>query len=394
MFGDDLANLSRVKHVKLIGLCLVAVFALVAVAASSAAAAEPEWAGCVKLAKAKGNFTEEKCQTVATKLKKGKAEPDHKGAYEVESGLAATCVAQKDGNYTESQCETVAGKTKKGVFTPDHKGKYEKATQDKFSGEGGAGVLSLGETSCVSNESSIRKPRQDCTEAMEGNGDGKLYCTSEHNTGEATGMNEVTNVSVRFKGCEFFGLPSQTPGLPAGEIQVNQLKGRLGYINKANHEVGVLLEPAAAGGSFASVEVLNGDGLITVGVGNATEGSFYEAKGTPGTPNGGDGIISPITPVNTMTRTFTQEYRVKVTTEECAEKPEWEPNCGDPEYYGKNEEYTQSENTPNHFEGGPLKTLEGWLEFPAEKVSGMWNSAGEEITNVNTVSSGYAEIKG
>ncbi len=369
------------RHVRMLGLCLVAVFALAAgAAAGSASAAEPEWAGCV--AQKHGNFTEEACKTVAEKH----GVPDHKGHYEVAVG---TCVAQKHGNYTEANCATVA--EKHGV--PDHKGHYEKAPQDKFSGVGGAGVLSTGLTSCLRNEESIRKPREDCTEAMEGNGDGKLYCTSEHNTGEATGTNEVTNVSVRFEGCEFFGLPANSPGEPAGYIHVNQLKGRLGYLNKANHEVGVLLEPAVAGGTFATVEVINGEGVITVGVGDAAEGSYYEAKGTPGTPNGGDGIISPITPVNTLTRTFTQEYRVNVNTYECAELPEWEPNCGDSEYFGKNEEYTQSENTPNHFEGGSLKVLEGWLEFPNAGLQGMWNSSGEEITNVNTVGSGYAEIK-
>ena len=46
-------------------------------------------------------------------------------------------LAQKHGNYTEAKCETVA--TKHGV--PDHKGHYEKAPQDKFKGEGGAGIL-------------------------------------------------------------------------------------------------------------------------------------------------------------------------------------------------------------------------------------------------------------
>ena len=55
------------KHLRIMGLCLVAVFAFVAVAAASASAAEPEWGGCVKLAKAKGNYTEAKCETVATK---------------------------------------------------------------------------------------------------------------------------------------------------------------------------------------------------------------------------------------------------------------------------------------------------------------------------------------
>ena len=60
----------------MLGLCLVAVFALVAVAARSASAAEPEWGHCI--ATKNGIYHRSNCQTVATKH----GVPDHKGAYE------------------------------------------------------------------------------------------------------------------------------------------------------------------------------------------------------------------------------------------------------------------------------------------------------------------------
>jgi hypothetical protein len=60
------------KRIKVVGLCLVAIFALSAVAASGASAAEV--GECIKQAKPyKGNFTEKSCQTVSG-TKEGKYE--------------------------------------------------------------------------------------------------------------------------------------------------------------------------------------------------------------------------------------------------------------------------------------------------------------------------------
>ncbi len=398
------------RHIKIMGLCLVAVLALVAVAASSASAAEPEWAGCGP--QKHGNFTEEKCATVAEKH----GVPDHKGHYEFKSGQAATCLAQKHGNYTEEKCETVA--TKHGV--PDHKGHYEKAPQDKFKGEGGAGILETQWLECdetveegYSEAGYGTRPREDCG----GEGVGwelsysQVECESEHATGEATGTKEVVNISVRFIGCTHSGTPATTvpstscsPTCVAGEIETNKLKGRLGYINKANHEVGVLLEPAT-GTLFATFEAVNGNFLDRVGVGNATEGSFYEEKNAPvpagSDGTGNDGIISPIVPVNTMTRTFTQNYSVEAPPYPCNDL-----TCE------SRIEPIQAEldvaylNKPSHFEGGPFEELENYFENPTTRdceknppppktgcYKSNWSSSGEEITNVNTVEGGYAEIK-
>lgn len=61
------------KRMRILGLCLVAVFAFAAVAAASASAA-PEWAACQKAAvKNTGNYTDKLC-TVASEPGKGKYE--------------------------------------------------------------------------------------------------------------------------------------------------------------------------------------------------------------------------------------------------------------------------------------------------------------------------------
>ena len=189
--------------------------------------------------------------------------------------------------------------------------------------------------------------------------------------------------------------PATTHGLPAGEIQTDTLKGRLGYITKATHEVGVLLEPAMAGGAFAEFEVLGGYEVVRVGVGNAAEGAFYEEA--HGTPTGNDGIISPITPVNQMTHTFTQSYRAETI------EPYEPPSCaishtcreGNKAFNGENNAIDFL-NVPSHFESGRLAALEDYIEAPNEGPTGSsyaWSPATEEVTNVNTVE-GQAEIKG
>ena len=218
-----------------------------------------------------------------------------------------------------------------------------------------------------------------------------VECSSEQASGEAVGSDEVANVSVLFKGCTFFGDPATTKGLAAGEIQVNLLKGRLGYINKAKHEVGVLLEPATSGGLFAEFEVSEGQVLFKVGEGNATEGAFYEE--TPGSPTGNDAVISPITPVNQMTHTFTQDYRVEEIKPYEAVSCHISHTCPrgtTGEFGAPNADYL---NIPNHFEGGPQDSLEFVTEASSEPEGSSWSPAGQEITNVNTVE-GNAEIKG
>ena len=387
------------RHVRMLGLCVIALLGLAAVAAAgSASAASPEWGVCVE--QKKGHYEDSNCSK--EKYKESKGVKKYSGKYEWKAGAPAApeCIAKKHGNYLTSACNTE--KEKKGV-PEEGKGKYEKIGP-KFVGVGGAGVLRTMIYVCAKEGyvyESTRLPHENCNSGggFVGALGVHIECSAEHATGEAVGSNEITNVSVLFTGCSFQGVPAQTPGLKPGEIQVNTLKGHLGYINKAGHEVGVLLEPAVAGGKFVTFEILAGEALEHVGVGNATEGAFYEE--TPGSPTGHDGVISPIVPVDQMTRAFTQNYRIEKI------QPYEPVSCrviyvshtcphGSKGLFA--EEDADFVNIPSHFEGGQLEALEVFQDGAEgdgngyEEETSQWDPAGQEITNVNTVE-GEAEIK-
>ena len=234
------------KRVKLIWLGALAAFALTAVAvtAASASAAEPEWGHCVSV-KSKGHYEDSNCSKEDFKENKAHVKK-YKGKFEWVPGAAAACFAQKHGKYKDAAC------TEEDLKKGAPKGKYEKTGGPKFTGEGGAGVLKTGQYECQEEGGGseyVAVPRSSPTcEEYRNDGEGTVECETEHASGEASGTDEVSDVSVRFKGCTSFGDPATTHGLPAGEIETNKLKGHLGYINKAKQEVGVLLEPSNAGG--------------------------------------------------------------------------------------------------------------------------------------------------
>jgi hypothetical protein len=312
-----------VKHVRILGLALVAVFAIAAIAAVGASAASPEWGECV--AKAGGKYLDANCQT------KGKG-----GSFE----------------------------WKKGATLPNH----------KFTGEnvGSGGVLGSAVLNCEEEQpvgsgkngpnAEKRLPKSKCANGLNDsqNVAGEIECEKENNSGEAVGKNKIANVHVLFKGCILLGsLPCASEGLAEGEIETKPLEGELGYINKAAHEVGVRLTPAKKKGLFA--EFVCGNGavnrlVIQVGMGNTKEGAYY----SPESKGGNDGIISPITPVNAMTSQFTQVYTLQRNP--------------------------TAENLPNKFEGKPISLLEDNIEQTAGGVHQQqdWGPSGEEITNVNT----------
>ena len=322
------------RHVRMLGLCLIAVFAVAAVAATSASAL-PEWGRCE--AKTGGNYTDANCTV--------KAKPKGSGSYEWKKGTeigADRFTGSSEGKggllYTEfPECE-------EQVSPYNH---YEATTRASCAAKGGE-----------------RK--------NEGHGY-VIECAEENSSGEAVGKDELKNIAVTFTGCKLFGtIPCQNGH--AEEITTNTLKGKLGYIDKANKEVGVLLEPAKAKGTFS---VFNCPGFpvdISVGVGNSKEGAAHTSTGCdqecPGaTPaeekhGGYDGIISPITPVNTMTSAYTQEYKVT------------EPNnCP---------ENTVGPNNEPKLENKHIDVLELLQTNPTTHESLMFGCAAEEITNVAT----------
>ena len=327
------------RHVKMLATCLIAAFAIAAVAASGASALE--WGKCENVGTG-GNYAGPNCG------KTEKAKPTGSGAYEYRKA-------------SEVEAKRVAAGKSPGVpFT---------------GGSVGGGVLTTGALGCESGTYKyVRIPRSKCTE-----GGGEVFlsptgvnieCTGETNTGETVGKAGVGNVHVTFTGCVAFGsFPCEDEGAPEGEVVVNTLKGKLGYLNKSKKEVGVVLEPVAKHGSFAHFECSEELIKTTVGVGNSKEGSFYVTSGCygecPGTTTkeeahgGYDQIISPITPVNTETGSFEQVFKV-------------------------NEKH---ENVPNKFEGKHVSLLEDHFVLYEEgdpNKGSMWSPAGEEVTNVNT----------
>jgi hypothetical protein len=310
-----------VRHVRMLGLCLVAVLAVGAYMVSSASAL-PEWGKCE--AKAGGKYSDANC---TVKAKKGA------GAY-----------------------EWVKGKSLKPVPFTGHS-------------IGSGGVLTSTLRICeVGSDEGERVSRANC-KAKGGNevnieeAAAKVECEGENSSGEAVGQKSIADVQVTFTGCALFGvIPCKGQALGAGEVRTNELKGFLGYINKAKHEVGVVLEPAKKHGNFAKF-VCGGFDEIVVGVGNKKEGAQFE----PESKGGYDQIISPITPVNQTTSEYTQVYTIE------------------PEY--------PFANIPNSLQGKHRSTLEAYTnQTELNNLSTDWGSAGEEITNVNTPSE-EGEIK-
>jgi hypothetical protein len=337
-----------VRHVRMLGLCLVAALALGAYAVSSASALE--WGKCEYVGSG-GNYNESSPGSGSSNCTKAeKAKPKGTGEYEWRK---ASEVAEK---------REAEGKNPNVHFTGASTGK---------------GLLSTGDIECTKGTyAGQRVPRSTCL-----SGGGKLYveeegvsieCAGETNEGETDGKNKLANIEVTFVGCSIEGvIPCNSAGAASEEIVVNTLKGKLGWINKTTtpKQVGVLLEPAAGKhAAFAEFECAEGLFQIAVGVGNKKEGSFYLSGGCLGLceaatveeeKHGGyNGIISPIVPVNEMTKTFEQKFVGNGNTQFPA-------------------------NLPESFEGKHRESLEDYLDVPELENSIMWSPASEEVTNVN-----------
>ncbi len=292
------------KRIRIVGLCLVAVFAFGAIVASAAQAAGPEWGRCAP--QKKGKYTEGNCLTEAAQNKHGV----YKGKYEWVSLVEEEakhggpwCGAQKKGNYTDPACTIVS--EKKGV--PNHKGHFEKYGPN-FTGKGGVGILNAIAETCYLEPGDVFTPETkaecDHLSPTSKNVQSPLYveCTSERSSGNAKGVKDVEKIAVTFTGCELNGsIPCANTANP-GEIVTKTLKGELGYLEKsaAPPKVGILLEPEA-GGAFAEFACAEGVINITVGAGNAIEGMYYEGTGN-------DGIMAPVTPINASSTGFEQVF--------------------------------------------------------------------------------------
>lgn len=166
-------------RLKIMGLCLVAVFAMAAVVSASASAAEPAFYECAKLTAKPytGKYTDKKCSKEATS---GEIAEGKKNKYELQEGVG--------------------------------KGKV-------FKGKGGKATL---HTPAVG---------------------GVVECKSFKDEGKIATPTTESKVVSTFTSCTSLSKKCTSPGAKAGSIVTNNLKGELGYINKAKKEVGVLLSP-------------------------------------------------------------------------------------------------------------------------------------------------------
>jgi hypothetical protein len=123
---------------------------------------------------------------------------------------------------------------------------------------------------------------------------GSVSCTSSKSIGTLETPTHIGAITVEYKGCTSGGKKCNSTGAKAGSIKTNTLQGNLGYLNKAAHEVGVLITPV----STVNLAEFNCEGLQ------------IETKG---------GVIGQASPVNEFTKlgelTFkksgsaTQEWR-------------------------------------------------------------------------------------
>jgi hypothetical protein len=156
------------KRMRIMGLCLVALFASTAVMAASASAEAPEYGRC--LAKAGGKFKEGACKTAS---KPGEEKFEWYAAFGSEKPLVKRTYKAK------------------AVATETAKIQLE-GTGEKL------GVKTV------------------------------VACKEQSSEGEITGNKEDTAKAIVFKGCESSKVACSTTGAETGEIQVKELDGTIG----------------------------------------------------------------------------------------------------------------------------------------------------------------------
>jgi len=198
------------KRMRIVGLCLAAVFALSALVASSASAAGPEFKVCGKAAKSgklyTGKYTDKACSKEASPA-------------EITEG--------KKNKYERVSWE----KAKKKKFKGKNKGSPHNNIVNPFGEKSGGG----------------KEPAKI---------EGTTTCTKEAVNGEVTGPKEEKWKTV-FTGCEALSTPCNTAGAKSGEIKTQELEGTLVYLSKDHTKVGIQVKGLGPEGELAQYECLN-----------------------------------------------------------------------------------------------------------------------------------------
>jgi hypothetical protein len=116
---------------------------------------------------------------------------------------------------------------------------------------------------------------------FETKGGTKVACTGgSTSTGKIASEKTITGMKIAFTGCKSSGFACTTEKAKEGELITNAVVGKLGYINSAKKEVGLLIAPEKEGGNFFTFNCV---------------GSLIKVVFT-------GSVICPITPINTLTK--------------------------------------------------------------------------------------------
>jgi len=210
------------RRIKMMGLCLVAVLALAAVAVSSASAALPEYKTCVKAPKV------------------GKTIPT--------------------GEFSDKNCSVAApgGKYKLGSWS--------EAKKQGFKGKNGVSTL----------DSYI--PENEATPWTGGTVVGTVSCKSGKSVGEITGP-KTSTVTVEFKTCTSEGKKCTSTGQKTGTIKTALLSATLGYIEPGvvGSDIEAVSKGASASFSCEGLEIVTVGSVIGVNTGNVNK---FSKEGT------------------------------------------------------------------------------------------------------------------
>ncbi|HEX3851756.1 MAG TPA: hypothetical protein VHW01_12365 [Polyangiaceae bacterium] len=255
------------RRIKMMGLCLVAVLAVAAVAVSSASAALPEYKVCAKAAKETAKYTEngkEKSKSVYT------------GAFSDK----LCSVAAPAGKYR-------AGGAPEGKYELES---WEAAKKKGFKGKNGVSTL----------DSYI--PENEATPWTGGTIVGTVSCKSAKSVGELTGP-KTSTVTVEFKTCTSEGKKCSSAGQKAGTIKTALLNTTLGYIEAGvvGSDVEAASKGASASFSCEGLEIVTVGSLIGVNTGNVNKVSKEGTQTFNVNAKGGQEVVfgafpeSPIT---------------------------------------------------------------------------------------------------
>ena len=220
-------------RLRMIGLCLVAVLAIGAVAAAGASAEAPEYGRCIKKAKTEGaGFSDSNCGTaVGTEGKyEWLAGPGPKAGFTsiekfIFSGKYTNCLRARGE-------EEIAAQKRKEAETapePEKARLIREAEEHERVAEEKRAKAKLGKAEC---ETLIEEERAKAPAVLETVTGLTVTCGGVTSAGEYTGVKTVGNLTTTFTECAIAGFSCQSAGAEEGEIATNTLDGSLGVVQK------------------------------------------------------------------------------------------------------------------------------------------------------------------